>query len=227
MRRRPVMLAGVLAAGLALGAGITSGPASAAVPAGTATKVHGVAGYHLTVRKNVRSLTVQAEIKVPGSSCGSGAFTYSPEVAVQYVTGHATRDVSASLVLGCYAGLPVYGDAVLVAGSKTKDVPRQLKAGEVVTITLSVRSSGASVKVTYPDASATLRAKGGRPAEVQFAVALPSPPRYSPVRFSGCKLNGRKLAHYKPAKWESVTSSGRVDGKVSALSHGTNFSVSR
>jgi len=64
MRRRPVTLAGVFVAALALGAGITSGPASAAVPAGTATKVLGVAGYHLTVRKSVRSLTVQAQIKV-------------------------------------------------------------------------------------------------------------------------------------------------------------------
>jgi len=45
------------------------------------------------------------------------------------------------------------------------------RAARDVSVSL-VLSSGASVKVTYPDASGTLRAKGGRPAEVQFAVAL-------------------------------------------------------
>lgn len=207
--------------------GLAPAAAGTAPAAGTATKEPGLAGYHFSVGKTVTSMTIQGKITVPSVQCGSAANAFSPGVSSQYLVGTGEHTALVQLDLSCFGGIPVYGDAVLVLGSQTKNVQHPLKPGAVVTVTIFLGHSSSSVKIAYSKTSgASLKGGGTRPAEGQFTVALPDPPRYSPVKFSQCTVNGKSLSSFKPGVWESVTRSGKVNGKTSALSHGTDFTVS-
>jgi hypothetical protein len=142
--------------------------------------------------------------------------------------GTGEHTASIALDLGCFGPLPVYGDAVLVVGSKNKNVQHPLKPGAVVTIVVTINHSAVSVEIVYSKkSSASLKGPGGRPATALLGAALPDPPPYSPIKFAQSTINGKALAAYKPGAYESVTRSGKVDGKPSAITaHGTAFTIS-
>jgi hypothetical protein len=215
MRRITATLAAVITAALVIGTGAGTAAASPAAAAGQPVKEHGVAGYHVSLGKSITALTASAQVTVPRSSCGSGIF--SPVVSAQFFVGKAETTASVALTLGCFGRPPVYGDAVLTVGTKTKNVRHPLKPGAVVTMTVTVRGSASSF---------SREGTAGRPAGTQFIVALPDPPGYSPVKFSACTVNGKKLAAFNPGAWESVTRSGKVNGNVSRLTDGKDFTVS-
>jgi hypothetical protein len=225
MRRRAVSFIG--AAGLALAASVTlvstGGPAAAGT-APQATKELDLAGYHFTVSKATTSLTLKGDIVVPSVSCGSGVYVFAPQVVAHYYVGSNLDTVSAALGLGCTDGIPAFGDPVLLVGSKTVNGTHQVTAGEKVAITITIGKSAASVRLVY---SSTLSdsGQGGRPHDGQYSVALPTPPRYGPVKFSGCTVNGKSLASRGPGAWEGVNKSGKVTGVPSKISGGTGFTV--
>jgi hypothetical protein len=189
-------------------------------------KEHGLAGYHATTHGS--SVTVRGKITVPRASCGRGAFAYAPEIVARYYVGHGLKLASVSLSLACDLGVPVYGDASLSVNGRTKVVSHPLRAGQTVAITIAITRSRTTVTIAYSArSSASLRGAGGRPYDAQYLVALVRPPSYRPVRFSACTVSRRDLSALHPGAWESVTKSGKVDGKVSRITKGTTFTVSR
>jgi hypothetical protein len=227
MRRVTAVLAAASAAALMAATGIGTASASANGN-GAVIKVRGITGYFASLSTGGNSLTTSAQVTVPRLSCGAGAPSFLfPEVSALVVSGDAETSVSAGLTLSCFGPSTVFEGAVLTIGSKTKSVQHQLKPGAVVTITITVKRSAATVKIAYSKTSSvSLTGKGGRPADAAFDVGVPNPVAYSPVKFSDCIINGKGLAAFKPQAWASVTKSGKVDGKVSALSAGKNFTVS-
>jgi hypothetical protein len=103
-------------------------------------------------------------------------------------------------------------------------VPKEVSPGENVAITITITKSSASVKIVYATTASDSSA-GGTPNDVEYPVGLPSPPTYSPVKFSGCTVNGKSLASYQPSAWEAVNKSGKVIGVPSSITGGTAFSV--
>jgi hypothetical protein len=211
----------VASAALVSAAGLA---AASTAPANAPTKELFLAGYHFTVSKDTTSLTVKGSITVPTISCGSGDYVFAPQVVAHYHVGNNLDTASAALGLGCISGLPAYGDPVLVVGSKTVNVPHQVTPGEAVAVTITITKSATSVKIAY-STTATDSGAGGSPADAQYSVALPTPPTYSPVKFSGCTANGKDLSSYSPGAWEAVNKSGKVIGIPSSISNGTAFSV--
>jgi hypothetical protein len=237
-----LLAAGALIATGLIAAGLPPGTAHAStIHAGTArvspsarprlaspgvVKEHGLAGYHAATRG--RSVTVRGKITVPRASCGRGAFAYAPEIVARYYVGHGLKLASVGLSLACDLGVPVYGDASLSINGRTKVVSHPLRAGQTVAITIAVTRSRTTVTIAYSArSSASLKGAGGRPYDAQYLVALVRPPSYRPVKFSACTINQRKLSALHPGAWESVTKSGRVDGRVSRITKGTAFTVSR
>jgi hypothetical protein len=213
----------VLAASAALAA--ATGPAGASTsPVTAATKELFLAGYHFTAGKGTTSLTVKGSITVPTISCGSGDHVFTPEVVAHYYVGTSLDTASAQIALGCVSGIPGYGGTVLDVGNKTVNVPHQVSPSEKVAITITITKSSASVKIAYSTTASDSNA-GGTPYDAEYPVALPSPPTYSPVKFSGCTVNGKSLASYKPGAWEAVNDSGKVIGNPSKITNGTAFSV--
>jgi hypothetical protein len=225
MRRVAEVLAAVVMTALMSVAWLGSAVAST-VPRPAVLKLHGVAGYHVTAAKGVTSMTVRTVVTVPKSDCGSGVF--SEAVTTQYFVGTSEHTASVALDLGCFGPLPVYGDAVLVVGSKNKNVYHPLKPGAAVTIVVTINHSAVSVEIVYSKkSSVSLKGPGGRPATALLGAALPDPPPYSPIKFAQSTINGKALAAYKPGAYESVRGSGKVDGKPSAITvHGTAFTIS-
>jgi hypothetical protein len=163
MRRITATLAAVITAALVIGTGAGTAAASPAAAAGQPVKEHGVAGYHVSLGKSITALTASAQVTVPRSSCGSGIF--SPVVSAQFFVGKAETTASVALTLGCFGRPPVYGDAVLTVGTKTKNVRHPLKPGAVVTMTVTVRGSATVVKIAYSKTSSvSLEGTAGRPA---------------------------------------------------------------
>jgi hypothetical protein len=215
----------VTGAALVAATGVAAAGASTS-PASTATKELFLAGYHFTAGQGTTSLTVKATITVPTISCGSGDYVFTPEVVAHYYVGTSLDTASAQIALGCVSGIPGYGDTVLDVANKTVNVPHQVSPGENVAITITITKSSASVKIAYATTASDSGA-GGRPYDAEYPVALPSPPRYSPVRFSGCTGNGKSLASYKPGSWEAVNKSGKVIGVPSKITKGTAFTVTQ
>jgi hypothetical protein len=229
MRRRAATL--ITVTGLLTSAALaaSTGMAAAAARPGTAAvKELDLAGYHFTVGKSTTSLSAQAHITAPKSSCGSGGTNaYAPEVVVHYRAGTSVQTAEVTLACGCFSGSPIPGYASLEVGSHSKTVANPLSPGQTVTITVTAKHSGVTAKIAYSKSdTASLSGAGGSPSGAQFSVALPSPPRYSPIKFSQCTGNGKKLSSFHPGAWEGVNSSGKATGKISKLSDGTNFTVS-
>lgn len=213
----------VLVTSAALVAG--TGPVAASTsPVTTATKELFLAGYHFTVAKGTTSLTVKGTITVPTISCGSGDYVFTPEIVAHYYAGTSLDTASAQIALGCVSGIGGYGDPVLDVGNKTVNVPHEVSPGENVAITITITKSSASVEIVYAT-TASDSSTGGTPYDAEYPVALPSPPTYSPVKFSGCTANGKSLASYKPGSWEAVNKSGKVIGIPSKITSGTAFTV--
>ena len=214
----------VLAASAALVTATGAAAGASTSPVTAATKELFLAGYHFTVAKGTASLTVKGTITVPAISCGSGDFVFTPELVAHYFVGTSLDTASAQIGLGCVSGIVGYGDPVLDVGNKTVNVPHEVARGENVAVTITITKSSASVKIVYAT-TASDSSTGGTPNDVEYPVALPSPPTYSPVRFSGCTVNGKSLASYKPGAWEAVNKSGKVIGVPSGITGGTAFSV--
>jgi hypothetical protein len=212
----------VTSAALVAATGATAGASTS--PVTTATKELFLAGYHFTVAKGTTSLTVKGTITVPAISCGSGDYVLTPELVAHYYVGTSLDTASAQIALGCVSGIRGYGDPVLDVGNKTVNVPHPVSPGENVAITIAITKSSASVKIAY-STTASDSSAGGRPYDAEYPVALPSPPTYSPVKFSGCTANGKSLASYKPGSWEAVNKAGKVIGIPSEITNGTAFNV--
>jgi hypothetical protein len=222
---RLIMAAGMtLLASASLVAATGAAAGASTSPVTSATKELFLAGYHVTVAKGTTSLTEKGTITVPTISCGSGDYVVTPEVVAHYYVGTSLDTASAQIALGCVSGIPVYGDTVLDVGNKTVNVPHAVSRGENVAVTITITKSSASVKIAYAT-TATDSSAGGTPYDAEYPVALPSPPTYSPVKFSGCTVNGKSLASVKPGSWEAVNKSGKVIGIPSAITDGTAFSV--
>jgi hypothetical protein len=211
-----------LAAALPLASGIA--PAAASTTAGATRQLY-QAGYHFTAPRG-SSLTIHGAITVPKVSCNTGTFGLAPQVLVRYYVGTGLKVASASLALTCDFGIPIYGDASLLVNNRTKVIPHPLQPGQTVAVTVTIRRSGASVQISYPDhSSASLRGAGGRPFDGQFSATMAKPPRYAPIRFTSCTVDGRTLAAVRPGAWVAVDRHNHVIGQPSKLSHGTNFTV--
>ncbi len=194
----------------------------------TVTKRTGLAGYYFTVSRT-STLIVHGSIKVPSAACGSGAHSFGMQIGAGFSRGGLHLDAIVLLQLTCRSG-KVSGTAQLVAGYNAALPATAIRAGQVVQISASVRSAGGSfAKIVYPGgASAAVWGPGGTPTGADYALTLPSsqPPHYSPVAFSGCLVNGKKLSAFHPKTWESVTTSGAVDGRAGSLTGGTGFTIS-
>jgi hypothetical protein len=212
----------VTSAALVAGTGAVAGASTS--PVTTATKELFLAGYHFTVAKGTTSFTVKGTITVPTISCGSGDHVFTPEIVAHYYAGTSLDTASAQIALGCVSGSGGYGDPVLDVGNKTVNVPHEVSPGENVAITITITKSSASVEIVYAT-TASDSSTGGTPYDAEYPVALPSPPTYSPVKFSGCTANGKSLASYKPGSWEAVNKSGKVIGIPSKITSGTAFTV--
>jgi hypothetical protein len=183
------------------------------------------AGYHFAAPRGP-ALTVHGAITVPRVSCNTGAFGLAPQILVRYYVGTGLKVASASLALTCDFGIPIYGNASLLVNNRTKVVPHPLRPGQTVAVTVTIRRSAATVQISYPGhSSATLRGAGGRPFDGQFSAAMARPPRYAPISFTGCRVDGRTLAAVRPGAWIAVDRHNHVIGRPSRLSHGTNFTI--
>jgi len=227
MRQQAARLITAAATGLVTSAALAAGAGAAGAstsPVTTATKELFLAGYHFTVAKGTTSLTVKGTIAVPTISCGSGDYVFTPELVAHYYVGTSLDTASVQIGLRCVSGIGDYGDPVLDVGNKTVNVPHEVSPGEDVAITITITKSSASVEIAYATTAEDSSA-GGTPEDAEYPVALPSPPTYSPVKFSGCTVNGKSLASYKPGSWEAVNKSGKVIGIPSKITSGTAFTV--
>jgi hypothetical protein len=203
-----------------------SGLAGAATPS-SVVQVPDLAGYHFTAGTSVTSLTVKGSITMPAVTCGTNGGVFVPEVEVRYYVGTNLETASASFGITCVSGIAIYGHPSLQVDAKTKQGSQQLAAGDTVGITVKISAAGGSVQVAGATAgSSTLAGTGGQPSDVRYAVVLPSPPAYNPVKYTDCKVNGQNLASYNPDGWEAVNDSGQITGELSAISGGTAFTVS-
>jgi hypothetical protein len=208
-----LVLAGAGLAGAASGPGVVKEP--------------GLAGYHFAVSKSATSLTAKGTITLPNLNCAAGSSNvFAPQIVVNYLVGTSEETAEVSLGLTCASGIAVYGQPSVEVGSKNETAPQRLGAGEQVTVTIAISASKSSATVTAGKQTATLTNGGGRPAQAQYSVVLPDPPKYSPVKFSQCTVDGKDLSTVKPGGWEGVSKSGQVIGKISAISGGTSFTVS-
>lgn len=221
--RMAARLSAVLVAGLLPASLLGLAPASASAKP---TRELYEAGYHFRAPR--AAMTLQSTIKIPRSTCGRNTFVYSPQVVIRYHIGTGVKVASVQLALGCAFGIMTNGDAVLQVNGHDKVIPHPLRPGQSVTVVVSVTRSRAITKIIYSKhSSASLSGHGGRARDGRYTVALPKPPRYGPVRFSGCRVNGRKLGSLRPGAWNAINKAGKITGRVSRLSHGTAFTVSR
>ncbi len=228
MRQRLAII--IATAGFVVGSGfcVTAASASTGIHA-SVTKRAGLAGYYFTVSKTTTALRLRGSVKVPTSTCGKRLRSYSLQIGAGFTRGGLHEDAIVVLMLNCKAGTQGTGTAQLVAGYDVSMPATPIKAGQVVRIIATVTSHGSFAKITYANgASAAVWGPGGRPTGADYALTLPNwyPPRYSAVTFSGCTVNKKKLSAFHPNIWESVTTPGAVDGRVSTLTGGTGFTIS-
>jgi len=209
---------------LAVAAGLAV--ASGAAPAAASTRTLFVAGYHFNAPRG-STLTVRGRITVPHSSCGLGTYVFAPEIEARYYVGTGLKVASVTLAMGCADGVSYGGDPELLVDSHNRTVHHQLQAGETVGVVITITRSGSSAKISFSRrSSVTVHGPGGRPKDGVFVNDVPRPPRYGPVKFAACLVNGRRLASLRPSAWTAVNRHHAVIGRTSRLSHGTAFTVS-
>lgn len=217
-------LAGCVLLALLAPAGLAT--ASASAPATMSSQL-GLAGYHFRV-SGISRLHVRGKFRVPTSTCGTVGRYYQLQVGVGFRSGSNHEDAVAVVALKCSHGVQETGHLQLVAGYYAVDPATPIRAGEKLTIAVTVEGSRSAVRVGLPGGrSDYLSGSGGTPKGGDYALTIssPRPPHFSTVTFTACTVNWRDLSHYHPAVWDSVTSSGKADGTVSRLSGGTSFTI--
>ena len=187
----------------------------------------GLAGYHFSV-SGISRIHVRGTFTVPTSTCGSAARHYELQVGAGFKSGSAREDAIVVVALRCKSGTQGVGSVQLVAGYHVIDPGRRIKAGERVTIAVTVESNRSAARIGLPGGRSNfVSGPGGSPRGGDYALTIssPRPPHFSTVRFSNCTVNGLDLSSFHPKAWESVTSSGKVDGRVSSLRGGTSFTI--
>jgi hypothetical protein len=208
----------------------SSVPALAGTSSGTrirTTKQLGLAGYHFRVSKKT-VLKAHGTITVPTSTCGRRTRRYGLQIGVGFDNGTLHQDAIVLLMLKCKAGRQRNGTAQLVAGYHAKIPARPVKAGQTLRVRVTVKGTYSSATLVFPGvASYTVTGPGGRPTGADYALTLSAsrPAHYTPVQFSDCTVNKRNLSVFRPRIWESITSTGKVDGQVSPLTDGTAFTI--
>lgn len=219
--------AGCVATGVAPAAAGVSTAAQARSGQTLTVKKVGLAGYHFRVSGRA-VLKVHGTIKVPSSTCGRKTRRYSLQIGTGFSSGGQPVDAIVLLQLRCRGGTQRSGSAELVAGYHALIPPRPVRAGQTLRIRTTVKATWSGATVVYPSgASYSVYGPGGHPTGAAYALTLsgPRPAHYTPVKFTRCTVNKRRLSAFHPGIWESVTSSGKVDGSVSALSNGTAFTI--
>lgn len=202
-----------------------------AMAAGSSTRVLsdkvGLAGYHFRV-SGISRIHVRGTFTVPTSTCGSAARHYQLQIGAGFKSGLAREDAIVVVALRCKSGTQGVGSVQLVAGYHVIDPATPIRAGERVTIAVTVESDRSAARIGLPGGKSDyISGAGGSPRGGDYALTIssPRPPHFSPVRFSNCTVNRKDLSSFHPKVWESVTSSGKVDGRVSSLRDGTNFTI--
>jgi hypothetical protein len=225
LRRR--LLACFAVAGCALLAWAGSATASVSAPNAVSHRV-GLAGYHFRVSGTSR-LHVRGTFTVPTSRCGKAARHYQLQIGAGFRSGSNREDAIVVVALRCKDGVQGTGSAQLVAGHYAVDPATPIKAGERLTIAVTVERDRSAARLGLPGGKSDyLSGPGGTPDGGDYALTIssPRPPHFSIVTFSNCTVNRLDLSTFHPRAWKSVTSSGKVDGRVSPLSDGTSFTIS-
>lgn len=206
-----------------------TGPATAAgSPARVLSNRLGLAGYHFSV-SGISRIHVRGTFTVPNSTCGNAARYYQLQIGAGFKNGSTPGDAIVVIELKCKSGTQDAGYAQLVAGYNVIDPAASITAGETVTIAVTAESSRSAARIALPGGkSYYISGNGGSPRGGDYALTIssPRPPHFSTVTFSNCTVNGTDLSSFQPKAWESVTSSGKVDGSVSSLHDGTSFTIS-
>jgi hypothetical protein len=225
MRRRLLLCCAV--AGCVLLAWAGSATASVSAP-NAASKRVGLAGYHFRV-SGISRLHVRGTFIVPTSTCGKAARHYQLQIGAGFRRGSYREDAIVVVALRCKGGVQSTGSAQLVAGHFAVDPAARIKAGERLTIAVTVERDRSAARLGLPGGKSDyLSGRGGTPEGGDYALTIssPRPPHFSTVTFSNCTVNRSDLTAFHPDAWRSVTSSGKVDGKVSPLTDGTSFTIS-
>ena len=188
----------------------------------------GLAGYHFRVSGTSR-LHIRGKFTVPTSTCGGAARYYQLQIGAGFRSGSNREDAIAVVALKCKNGVQGTGYVQLVAGYFAIDPATPIKAGEQLTIAVTVEGSRSAVRVGLPGGKSDyLSGSGGTPEGGDYALTIssPRPPHFSTVTLTDCTVNSLNLSTYHPDVWDSVTSSGKPDGTVSPLSGGTSFTIS-
>jgi hypothetical protein len=209
--------------GCAAAVGLSPMAASASVTASPQPRHRvGLAGYHLTVGRRTRSVSVRGNVTVPSATC-SRVRSFQLQMGAGFTSSGSPVEAIVVLRLKCHPGGTVTGNAELVAGFNARIASRALTAGETLHIWVIVGPFGATARLIYPDHKrVAVSAPGGRPVGADFALTLPNsnPPRYSPVSFVSCSVNDEPLSDFSTGSWESVIKgTTTVDGLPSSLTN--------
>ena len=196
--------AGIILATLAFGLFTFSPAWASTISTHTATTHNrvGLAGYHFATSK--ASLQVRGRITVPKSTCGKNTYRYAPQIGAGFTSNSLHAVAIVVLNLKCRAGHQRPGTAEVVAGFHAKKPATLIKAGQTIRVRVTVKSGWSSAEIIYPGGrSVTVWGAGGRPSSVAYALVLPnsSPPHYSPLKFSACYVNSRRLSAFHPRIW--------------------------
>jgi len=202
-----------------------------AMAAGSSTRIMsdrvGLAGYHFRV-SGISRIRVRGTFTVPTSTCGRAARHYQLQIGAGFKSGSTREDAIVMIALRCKSDTQGVNTVQLVAGYHVIDPRRRIKAGEKVTIAVTVDSNRSAARIGLPGGRSNfVSGPGGSPRGGDYALTIssPRPPHFSTVKFSNCTVNRLDLSSFHPKVWESVTSSGKVDGRVSSLSGGTSFRI--
>jgi hypothetical protein len=215
-------LAGCAAAPLA-GAG-TAVASAAKVTSGQV----GLAGYHFS-GGGISRIHVRGTFTVPSATCGSAARAYQVQIGAGFKNGSAPKGAIVIVMLQCSAGKQRVGSVQLVAGHYGIEPATPIRAGEVLTVAVTAAKNRSAARLVLPGGkSYSVYGSGGTPKGGDYALTISGSQalHFSTVRFSDCKVNGTPLSAIHPKVWQSVTSSGAVDGRVSPLTGGTSFTIS-
>lgn len=206
----------------------SAGPAVASLSsAKVLSDREGLAGYHFRVSDTSR-LHVRGVFTVPTSTCGPAARYYQLQIGAGFKSGSNHEDAIATVALKCKNGTQGTGSVQLVAGYHVIDPTTPIKAGEQLTIAVTVEGDRSAVRVGLPGGKSDyVSGSGGTPEGGDYALTIssPRPPHFSTVTFSNCTVNRTNLSRFNPGVWESVTPSGKIDGQVSPLTGGDSFTI--
>jgi hypothetical protein len=187
----------------------------------------GLAGYHFRVRDTSR-IRVRGVFTVPTSRCGKAARYYQLQIGAGFRSGSTLEDAIAIVALRCKEGTQRTGSVQLVAGYHVVDPATPIRAGERLTMAVTVEGDRSAARLGLPHGrSDYVAGSGGTPEGGDYALTISSPraPHFSAVTFSSCTVNRTDLSRFNPKAWESVTASGKIDGKVSPLAGGDSFTI--